>query len=129
MFINFSNHPSKCWSAAQIDAARCFGNIYDVQFPDVLVDNTEEDILKLSEEQITVLKETAKKEGKSLNQTTIMCQGEFSLSYAVISKLKKRYPKCKVVCAVSQRNVVEKQVGEINEKRVLFSFCGFREYN
>lgn len=128
MFINYSNHSSQFWSAAQVKAAHCFGNVYDVQFPDVSVDDTKEDIRKLSEEQIKILEETAKQEGKTLNQTTIMCQGEFSLTYAIVSGLKRGYPNCKVVCAVSKRDVVETQKGEVTEKKIAFSFCGFREY-
>lgn len=128
MFINYSNHSSQFWSAAQVEAAHCFGNVYDVQFPDVSVDDTKEDIRKLSEEQIKILEETARQEGKTLNQTTIMCQGEFSLTYAIVSGLKRMYPECRVVCAVSKRDVVETQKGEVTEKKVVFSFCGFREY-
>lgn len=128
MFINYSNHESSGWSEAQLFAAKEYGTLCDVPFPDVSVESTKEDILKLAEAQIGLLEETARVAGTTLNETAIMCQGEFSLSYAVISRLKRRYPGCRVLCAVSKRNVVETKIGDTTEKRVIFSFCGFREY-
>ena len=128
MFINYSNHPSANWNQVQLTAANSYGKLYDMAFPVVSVRDTEEDIVVLAENQLKLLEELAKENGKTLNDTTIMCQGEFSLSYALISKIKEKYPLCKVVCAISERQVVEKQEGENMVKQVVFSFAGFREY-
>ena len=35
MFVNFTNHPSGSWSAAQRRAAQVYGEILDLPFPDV----------------------------------------------------------------------------------------------
>lgn len=128
MFLNYSNHPSATWMKNQLDAARCYGEICDVAFPAVSVTASEKEIENQAEEQIKVLEKTAEEKGCSLNQTVIMCQGEFSLTYAVITRLKKRYPECKIVCALSEREVVEEQKEGCSVKTVCFRFCGFREY-
>ncbi|MBE5864580.1 MAG: hypothetical protein E7292_00010 [Lachnospiraceae bacterium] len=128
MFINFSNHSSNMWCDEQMNAARSYGEICDVEFPDVSVTATEDDIIALATEQIDLLEKAAASVGKSLSQTTIMCQGEFSLTYAMVSRIKAKYPECKMVCALSKRQVVEQQQGSTTVKNVLFDFCGFREY-
>lgn len=128
MFINYSNHPSATWTEEQLTAARKYGEIFDVAFPAVSVNDTEKEIEKVAEEQLKVLVKTVEENGCRMNQTVIMCQGEFSLTYAVITRLKKNYPDCKVVCAISEREVVEEQRDDCNIKTVRFHFCGFREY-
>ena len=35
MFVNFTNHPSGSWGAAQRRAAQVYGEILDLPFPDV----------------------------------------------------------------------------------------------
>lgn len=128
MFINYSNHPSASWAEEQSAAAKSYGKIYDVAFPEVSVATSEKEIEKLAEEQLERLQKITEENGCNLNQTVIMCQGEFSLTYAVITRLKKNYPGCKVVCAISRREVVEEQKDGCNVKTVRFRFCGFREY-
>lgn len=128
MFINYSNHPSASWAEEQSAAAKSYGKIYDVAFPEVSVTASEKEIEKLAEEQLERLQKIAEEHGHDLNQTMIMCQGEFSLTYAVITRLKKKYPDCKVVCAISKREVTEEQKDGCNVKTVRFRFCGFREY-
>lgn len=128
MFINYSNHPSDTWTEEQLTAARKYGEIFDVAFPEVSVKDTEKEIEKVAKEQLRVLVKTVEDNGCQMNQTVIMCQGEFSLTYALITRLKKNYPDCKVVCAISKREVVEEQKDDCNIKTVRFRFCGFREY-
>lgn len=128
MFINYSNHPSVTWSEEQLTAAKSYGEIYDVAFPEVSVTVTDKQIEQLAEEQLEILKKIVEENGSGLDQMVIMCQGEFSLTYAVITRLKKNYPGCKVVCAISRREVVEEQKDGCNIKTVRFRFCGFREY-
>lgn len=128
MFINYSNHPSTTWSEDQLNAAKHYGDIYDVSFPDVSVLLTEKEIENLAEKQLEILQNTAKKQNCNLDQTVVMCQGEFSLTYAVLKRLKMNYPNCKVVCAISKREVVEEMKDGYNVKVVKFRFCGFREY-
>ena len=128
MFVNYSNHSSKLWNDTQLEAAGQYGTIYDVAFPEVLVTYTEYEIECLSEEELKKLEQLAEEKGKNLNQITIMCQGEFSLTYAMVSRIKAKYPGCRVLCAVSERQVVEEREGMNTVKKVIFSFSGFREY-
>ena len=128
MFINFSNHPSELWSDEQITAAKEYGKIVDVEFPAVSIQMSSQKILELAEKQIELLNNCVCNENLTLNQVTIMCQGEFSLTYAMIKSLKKHYPKCKIVCATSERHVVEEKVDNCTVKKIVFSFGGFREY-
>ena len=96
-FVNFSNHPSDKWSSEQMHAANEYGRVVDMQFPAVNPELSEEDIKVLADEYAAsiLLYEPA----------AVMCQGEFTLCYAVIERLKAE--NITVVAACSQRNVVE----------------------
>ena len=50
MFINHTNHASAKWSATQAEAARAWGAIEDLPFPDVGADWDEERVARLAEE-------------------------------------------------------------------------------
>lgn len=113
-FINFTNHPSELWEQNQIDSALTFGKIIDIPFPNVPPTFTPKDIDELGLEYTNrILVE---------NPTAVLCQGEFSLSYNIICRLKQN--DIKVLTACSERNTII--VG--NEKRSIFSFVQFREY-
>ena len=121
MFINFSNHPSEKWDDKQYDAAKCFGEVTDVPFPNVSPTADEEEIITLGNKCASMIMEHAS-EGD-----TVMVQGEFSLSYYVINALKNKG--IRVVSACSARNV-EERVGDDGktERKAYFSFVRFREY-
>ena len=59
-------------------------------------------------------------------QNAVMCQGEFSLSYAVIAGLQKAG--VRVVSAVSERKTVVKIQDGASVKTSVFRFAGYREY-
>ena len=128
MFINFSNHPSVLWNEEQLNAAGKFGKIVDIEFPVVSVNMTSEQISVMAKEQINIIENCVRVENLTMEQTTIMCQGEFSLTYAIVKKIKEHYPECKVVCATSERQTIEEKVDNCTVKKVIFSFGGFREY-
>ena len=44
MFINFTNHTSSKWSDAQLQAAKEYGAIFDIQFPSIEPECTRADI-------------------------------------------------------------------------------------
>lgn len=114
VFVNFTNHPLDTWEERQAEAARRYGRIVDVPFPDVDPDAGEEDIRKLGEACC----------GKILEQepAAVLCQGEFSLAFFVTARL--RAKGLKVVTACSQRRVV--QSGKV--KSSVYEFVRFREY-
>lgn len=119
VFINLSNHPSAGWSEEQREAAREYGEILDMAFPNVPPTWTASRVqLKAEEICGEILKH---------HVGAVMCQGEFTLAYAVIQKLKSE--NIKVIAACSERCVEEhvKEDGSI-VKTAEFCFCGFREY-
>lgn len=118
-FINFSNHSSDSWSECQKTEALKWGKIVDVRFPVVNPEASKQEIIEMAE----------KCTEKILNYypAAVMCQGEFTLSYHVISLLKKRG--IPVLSACSSRNVVEeKNKDGTVYKNSVFKFVQFREY-
>lgn len=113
-FINFTNHPSDKWDDKQTEAAEIYGKIIDVPFPAVNPKASEEDIKQLAKQCIEQI--------IKLQPSCVLCQGEFTLSFYVVNKLKLKG--IKVVSACSERNVVEQ--GE--KKIAVFRFVQFREY-
>lgn len=118
MFVNFSNHPSSKWDKAQLNAASRLGEIVDVPFPNVDPAMSEEDIAGLADEMVEKI--------MTFQPDAVMCQGEFTLSYAVISMLLQKG--IVVVAACSKRIVREKVVAGKQQKEVEFVFEQFREY-
>ena len=115
-FVNFSNHPSANWSKEQIEAAEKYGEICDYPFPSISATADEEEIAALAD--ITAEKILA------MNPEAVMCQGEFTLTYAVICRLVRH--DVPVLAACSERQVRELPDGK---KEVVFRFEGFRKYN
>lgn len=118
VFVNFSNHPSAGWSEKQLRKAREYGEVVDIPFPNVDSNATEQDIAKLAEHCILEI--------EKYQPAVVMCQGEFTLCYAVITRLKNKGLAC--VAACSERKVVEVNDGEKIIKQAVFEFCGFRKY-
>jgi len=118
-FVNFSNHPSEHWNSAQLAAAGQYGEVLDLPFPSVGPNFGERDVVCLAEhyaEEILLLRPVA-----------VMCQGEFSLCFAVTQLLQSR--RITVLCACSERKVEEYLNDDgRTEKRTEFTFVRFREY-
>ena len=113
-FINFSNHPSINWSVEQLEKASENGEIVDIAFPEVDPDLDEEGIDKLAAEYV--------KKIMKYDIAVVMAQGEFTLCYAVVNKLKEN--NIRVIAACSQRITREEGNKRISE----FNFVRFREY-
>ena len=139
MFINLSNHPSSNWPTEQkTEAEKLYGEVCDYPFPVVPVDFTSDDIEKKAEsivaEIVAIKKEAEDSCLNSENGNTnlrnskfgVMCQGEFTLTYTIVSLLQKAG--IEVVSAVSERIVREEKVDEEIRKTAVFRFAGFREY-
>lgn len=118
-FINFSNHPSERWSAEQLAAAREYGDVVDIPFPNILPAATEEDIARLGDEYVRKILD--------MSPSAVMCQGEFTFSYYVISALLAQ--NINVLSACSDRVVREVQEApDVVRKISEFKFVGFRKY-
>ena len=113
-FVNFSNHPSDLWTLEQLQAAKVYGDVVDVPFPQV--DPT------LSSEEIKAMADRYVSDILEYRPAAVMCQGEFTLCYAVIERLKKNG--ITVLAACSER--ITRTEG--NVKTTIFEFKGFREY-
>ena len=123
VFVNLSNHKSELWSEDQKEAIREFGcdEIADVQFPMVDPEATRDEIYSLADQVVDSIVDNYGLPG------AVMCQGEFTLSFAMICKLKELG--IPVVAACSCRRVRSEKLasGEV-KKEVLFEFKGYREY-
>lgn len=119
MFINCSNHKSKFWDDDQIKAAEKWGEIKDYLFPIVPPKATEEEVDALANKVVEEL--------MSMKPDAVMCQGEFTLTFAVATKLKENG--IEVVSACSERQTIERQLEDgSTEKRAKFHFVKFRKY-
>jgi len=118
MFINISNHASPKWSAEQLQAAQALGGeIRDIQFPNVATLATTADVLALADGLATQVGDG----------DVAMVQGEFTLVYATIRRLRTR--DVRVVAACTERKVQETQKPDGTfEKTAIFVFAGFRDY-
>lgn len=115
-FINVSNHPSAKWGAEQRAAAEAFGEITDLAFPNVEPSATTEEIGALADLLLWQIPAGA----------TVLCQGEWTLAYAMCTRLRARGHR--VVVACSRREVEESQGEDGSTRKVaVFRFCGFRD--
>lgn len=119
MFINFTNHPSEKWSAEQLADAAKYGEIMDIPFPTVDVYLTKPQIQKMAAQYADDI--------AKLSPAAVLCQGEMTLTYAVVSLLKAKG--ITVLCACTEREVTQLlTVGGDTVKKSVFTFACFREY-
>lgn len=117
-FINLSNHPSDLWEEKQLKAAKQYGEIIDMPFPQVGPKTSHEDILALADECVHTLEEKAHD-----TDITVHVMGEMTLTYAIVSRLKEMGIRC--VASTTERNTA---VDDSGVKTSVFAFRMFREY-
>ena len=119
VFVNFSNHPSPRWSKEQLAAAETYGRVIDEPFPAVPADMDEAGVARLADEAAATI--------LAKNPAAVLCQGEFTLAFAVTERLK---AKGVTVLAASSDRVLETEADENGETRKLtvFRFTRFRKY-
>lgn len=121
MFLNCSNHASNNWTKEQIDATKALGvdSICDYAFPSVPADADEKKVDEIAEQVCNEIVQ--------MNPSVVMCQGEFTVTYALIHKLMAHG--IKVVAACSERDTVEKVMEDGSvKKESVYRFVRFREY-
>lgn len=118
IFINLSNHPSELWSKEQKEAAREYGEIIDLPFPEVRPDADKDIIEALVKEYLAQVLEIS--QGKT---ATVHIMGEMTLTFALVKRLQAMGIKC--VASTSERIVSMESDGT---KVVKFDFCRFRDY-
>ena len=119
MFINLSNHQIKDWSQAQLAEAGKWGQIVEYPFPSVPASASKDEINEIAD---AVFHKVA-----AMKPEAVMCQGEFTLTYALVSRFLK-HGIC-VLAACSERRTTEKIMDNGTScKYSEFVFGGFREY-
>lgn len=119
MFINLSNHSSDKWSKEMLEAAQQYGQVIDIAFPNVGADWDE---LKVDEVATQYFEKISQYENP-----IIMIQGEFTLTYRLVTLCKEKG--YKVVSACSERISQEKVCSDGSVNRTsIFKFVRFREY-
>lgn len=118
LFINCTNHPSTAWGEKQRKCALEMGEIRDYNFPNVSPRLKEEEIEKLSKKVVEEL--------ELMQPAVVLCQGEFTLTYAIVKGLKELG--ITVVSACSERVVKEEKSKDGFQKTSYFEFTKFREY-
>ena len=119
IFVNHTNHPSTRWSNEQTDAAKIFGEIVDVPFPNVEAEADTEEIRKLVRANAEKILE--------LEPAAVLCQGEFNYTFAMVERLKNFG--VTVVAATSERVAHSEILPDGSTRQVsTFNFVQFREY-
>ena len=117
LFINLSNHHSAMWSEEQRSAARGYGEIVDMPFPNVPPSDTKAQVETLATKQVDEILKSAQDA-----VPTVHVMGEMSLTFRIVQKLKAQGIRC--VCSTTQRIVTERDGQKVTE----FHFEHFREY-
>lgn len=116
MFINITNHPSSDWSEEQLNAARSYGKIVDIPFPNVKPDFTPANIGSLADALVEYVKTLCE-------APVVHVMGELTFTYAVVSRLKALGITC--LASTTERNAV---IASDGKKVSKFKFVQFREY-
>lgn len=118
MFINLSNHPSTKWSEAQIEAAKQYGDIVDLPFPQVDPKGDEDYIAGLADEYCHKVLDLA-----DSHPVTVHLMGEMTLTFALVIRMKAKGLVC--LASTTERIVTEEAPGV---KTNVFRFARFRKY-
>jgi len=116
MFINLSNHPSSGWSLKQLKAAKKYGEVIDLAFPNIEPQFSSKDVNELADiiaEGVVEIDDHA----------VVHIMGEMTFTYAVVFRLKARGITC--LASTTERNTIMMPNGT---KVSDFKFVQFREY-
>lgn len=119
MLLNFTNHPSKIWSEKQKDAAKLFGEVVDMPFPQIEESADENYISKLADEYLQKNLHIAKN-----TRVTVHLMGEQTFVFSLLKRLRKNDIEC--VASTTKRIVKLDSTGQ--KKEVVFQFERFRYY-
>ena len=118
MFINFSNHSLSTWTERQIKAAKEYGELEEIVFPNINPQFTTEQVQMLATDYVAKILTHYPTEN-----LTIHVMGELTFCFSVVQQLKEKGVRC--VASTTER-VVEETAD--NKKVTQFSFVQFREY-
>ncbi len=118
ILINYSNHPSQEWYINQLEAAKEFGEIIDLPFPNISPSASEKDLKSVVNQSIQKITSMDK-----ANSITVHIMGEMTFTFAVVTRLKELGIRC--VASTTERKTTYNDDGT---KLSEFSFVRFREY-
>jgi len=119
MFINFSNHPSSGWLKEQLTAAQKYGEIVDINFPNINPEFSSSMVSKLADEAVATITSYGK-------DVIVHIMGEMTFTHAVVSRLKALDIKC--VASTTKRDPDKVIILPNGTKISEFKFIQFREY-
>ena len=118
MFINFSNHSLSTWTERQIKAAKEYGELEEIVFPNINPQFTTEQVQMLATDYVAKILTHY-----PIENLTIHVMGELTFCFYVVQQLKEKCVRC--VASTTER-IVEETAD--NKKVTQFSFAQFREY-
>lgn len=120
IFINHTNHPSAYWDREELQAANTYGEVVDISFPTISPVAETADIWKMARDNAKMIAE--------FSPAAVLCQGEFTYTYALVTELMKR--NICVLAACSER-MVEDYLDEDGSLKHIsqFRFRRFRRYD
>lgn len=120
-FVNYSNHVSSRWTAAQLEAALAYGDVIDIPFAQVDPAATKADVEALADKAVDEILKA--------KPSVAMVQGEMTLVYNVVRRLEANGVKCVAACTRRRTDEeVQKLAAAGLTKEGMFEFMGFREY-
>ncbi len=129
MLINLSNHPQTNWSEKQLKAANNqFGDIVDVQFPNIEPSATSQEVHTLAREYFLHCMEIAKGYNISPKYMIIHIMGEMTFLVAFY-KANLAFANATMIASTTERIKEKvKNADGTTSIKTTFNFCGFREY-
>lgn len=119
VFINFTSHPSALWQREQLAAAEQYGAVEDIPFPMVSAAADKAEIAAMADHYAAQI--------LGCQPAAVLCQGEMTLTYAVVRRLQKSG--LNVLAACSERVVQEKLMPNgATARNSVFRFVQFRQY-
>ena len=119
MFYNLSNHPHVNWGNAQLEAARKWGDIEDVPFPEVNAQLDEQDILRAAQECVKKIKMSI--------DDAIFVAGEYGAAFPIIDELLNQGKT--VLSTISDSKIVYRTADNGTSERIIhFNFLKFIPY-
>ena len=118
-FINLSSHPSELWGEQQREASLKYGDIKDYPFPVIDPHASTDDVKNLARQIVSDILEE--------RPAAVMCQGEFTLTVAIVRLLQDNGVKALSACTERRVSETTDEMGRTNRKSV-FKFVQYREY-
>ena len=123
MLINISNHSSVNWSSEQLAAARVYGKIVDVPFPNIDPAGDGEYIQSLCEGYLRKIDGIGGDVACNVSTVVVHIMGEMTFTFAMVNALQSKG----ITCIASTTERVTKV--ENGVKTSEFRFVRFRKYN